>query len=96
MDYVIKWIFNLFAYLVDNVLSWKIIGDFSILHIILGYFLLVVLIEFLSFGFLKSGSTADYIGGIRRSSNSENKKDKKYFKLGKKYRIIDTDSGEVL
>lgn len=96
MELVIKWLFNMFSYLVENVLSWKLIGEFSILHFILGFFLLVVLLEFLSFGFLHSGSTADYIGGLRRSSNSENRKDKKTFKLGKRYRIMDSESGEII
>lgn len=99
MEQVLKWIFKEFAFLTEKVLSWKILGDFSILHFILGSLLLTTLIELISFGFIKSGSTADYVGGIRRSQrNQENRKDRnQYIKSydSSKYGLYKKSTGEI-
>lgn len=99
MEEVLKWIFKMFSFLVEKCLSWKLIGDFSILHFILGFLLLTVLLELISFGFIQSGGNAEYIGNLRRGiRNQENKRDRKqYIKSydSSKFYLMNKKTGEI-
>lgn len=98
MEKVLLWLFKQFSFLIDSALSWKLIGEFSFLHLILGGFLLIAILDLITFGYLNIGGTADYIGGIRRYNNRENKRDKEKF-AKKRYSSttyrIDNRTGEV-
>ncbi len=75
----IVWFFNQIAYLTEQALSWKLIGNFSLLHFILGFNFIIILFSFYKFGIESSG---DMIGSsINRFGNDENRKDKLYFKV---------------
>ena len=76
MEQVILWFIRSISQLVSACLSWKIIGGFSLLHFILGGVLLTTLLSLISFGSLNIGGTADYVGGIRRTRNRENERDR--------------------
>ncbi len=85
MENVLLWIFDLFSYLVSSCLSFKILGEFSLLHLILGFMLLSVLFKFFTFG---ENNTNSYINtGIRSYRNFENSKDKNIY--------INSHTGEV-
>lgn len=77
---VIKWLWEMLAYLVKSALSWKVFDEFSYLHLVLGLALLLCLLSFLTFGFTWSGGAADYGGAIIRSKRAENYKDKQNYK----------------
>lgn len=98
MEEVLKWLFKMFSFLVEKSMSWKLIGEFSMLHFILGFLLLVTLLELISFGTMKSGGTADYIGGLRRQRNQENKSDRNQYKKtydSSKYGLYNKKTGEI-
>ena len=85
---VITWIWEMLSYLVESALSWKIFEEFSYLHLVLGLALLLMLLSFLTFGYVNSGGSADYIGaGLRAKRNEENWKDRQaYLQKEKDYR----------
>lgn len=99
MEEVLKWLFKMFSYLVEKSLSWKLIGEFSMLHFILAFLLLTVLLELISFGFIQSGGTAEYVGNLRRSiRNQENRKDRNQYRKyydSSKYNLINKKTGEI-
>ena len=78
----LEWLFNKFSYFLEQMLLWKILGNFSLLHLLLGGVFLTILLKFITFGQSNIGGTADYIGSIRRTKNSENVKDKKVYNRG--------------
>lgn len=79
MEQVILWLFHSIVDLVNAVLSWKLIGNFSLLHFILGGVLITAILSLISFGTLNIGGTADYVGGIRRTRNRENAIDREKY-----------------
>ncbi len=79
MEKVLLWLFHSIASLTRSALSWKIVGNFSLLHFVLGGVLLTALFNLISFGTLSIGGTADYIGGIRRTRNRENAIDREKY-----------------
>lgn len=90
MEEVLKWLFKMFSFLIEKSLSWKLIGEFSLLHFILGFLLLVTLLELISFGFIHSGGDAEYIGNLnRKTRNNENHFDRR------KYVLVDKKTGVV-
>lgn len=99
MEEVLKWLFKMFSFLVDKSLSWKLIGEFSLLHFVLGFLLLVTLLELVSFGFIQSGGNAEYIGNLRRGiRNQENKRDRNQYKKSydsSKYGLYNKKTGEI-
>lgn len=76
MEQVILWLFHRIVDLVNAVLSWKLIGNFSLLHFILGGVFITTILSLISFGSLNIGGTADYVGGIRRTRNRENERER--------------------
>ena len=84
MEEVILWLFHRIVDLVNAVLSWKLIGSFSLLHFVLGGVILITILNLVSFGTLSIGGTADYVGGIRRFKNRENARDRERY-AEKKY-----------
>lgn len=82
MGEVLNFIIECLSNLVIEVLSWKILDNFSYLHLVLGLALLGMLISFLTFGYSWSGGASDYMGvRLRQKRNIENRKDKEYYKL---------------
>ena len=79
MERVLLWLFKQFSFLIDSALSWKLIGDFSFLHFVFGGILLISIFNLITFGYLNIGGTADYIGGVRRYNNRENKRDREKY-----------------
>lgn len=79
MEFVVKWLFEQFTYLIDFALSVKIINDFSLLHLVLAVSLVSVLIKFITFGNDNSQKIIRVALGNSSFSNSENKKDKSNF-----------------
>ena len=53
MGEFLLWLINQISYLVSQVLNWKIIGDLSFLHFILGGVIISLIIKFISFGINK-------------------------------------------
>lgn len=94
MEQVLLWFFHSFSFLVESALSWKIIGDFSILHLIFGAVLLTTLLNLISFGTSNIGGTADYVGGIRRAANRENARDRELY-ASKTFENINHKTGEI-
>lgn len=83
---VITWFWEMISYLAETALSWKILEDFSYLHLVLGLALLSVFLSFLTFGYINAGGTADYIGaGLRRKRNEENYNDRQEYRKSYDY-----------
>ena len=79
MQDVLYWLFDCISQLTSTALSWKIIGDFSLLHLVMGALLLTVVLNLISFGTASVGGTAEYVGGILRFKNRENKIDRERY-----------------
>ena len=79
MESVLLWFIRSISQLVNVCLSWKIIAGFSLLHILLGALLLITILNLISFGAINIGGTADYVGGIRRTRNRENARDRRSY-----------------
>lgn len=94
MEKVLLWLFEQLSLLTKSALSWKIIGEFSLLHFILGSILLTAILNLLSFGSDNIGGTADYVGGIRRFNNRENARDREKY-VSKTYETKNHKTGEV-
>ena len=54
MEEVILWLFRMLSTLISTMLTWKIIGDFSFLHILIGILILTSLFKVITFGFFGS------------------------------------------
>ena len=53
MSDVLLWLISQFSYLVTQVLNWKILGDFSLLHFILGGLIISIILKFVTFSISK-------------------------------------------
>lgn len=95
MEYVVKWLFEQFTYLIDFALSVKIISDFSLLHLVLAVSLVSLLIKFITFGNDNSQKIIHVALGNTSFSNSENKLDKNKFNKDYNSIKIDRKTGEV-
>lgn len=94
MEYVIKWLFDQFSYLIDFSLSIKIIKDFSLLHLVLAVSLVSALLKFITFGSENSQNIIRVALGNTSFRNSENKADRTDYKT-KRVRF-DSKTGEVI
>lgn len=79
MEQLLRWLFEKLGWFMEQMLSWKIFGDFSLLHFMIGLSFLGLLLSFFTFGENSIGGTAEYIGGIRRHNNAENRKDRERY-----------------
>ena len=94
MNDILLWFVDKIAYLTQAALNWKILGDLSLLHFILAAILIKIVLDFVTFGYGNVGGTADYIGGIRRTANRENARDKERYS-SKTYETYNHKTGEV-
>lgn len=79
----IIWFLNQIAYLTETALSWKLIGNFSLLHFILGFNFLIILFSFFKFGI---DTTGDVVGTASiRMRNEENYKQRLEYKRSYEY-----------
>ena len=77
------WFLEQISYLTEQALSWKLIGDFSLLHFILGFNFLIILFSFYKFGI---DTTGDVIGTeSMRMRNAENYKQRLDYKRSYEY-----------
>lgn len=83
MEQTIIWFITQIINLVTAVLSWKILGDFSILHLVLGFNFLIILFTFFKFGIETGGESA--VIGANDYRNSENKRQREEYKKTYEY-----------
>jgi hypothetical protein len=76
---ILNWFISKIAYLMEQALNWHILGNLSLMHFVFGAILIVVLLNFITFGAFNVGGTADYFGGIRRTRNNENARDRERY-----------------
>ena len=77
MRSVLFWFFAKFSEFLETSLTWKIYGDFSFTHLLLGAIFVFAIFKF--FGFVSdsySGGLSEYLGLYK---NIENKKDKENY-----------------
>lgn len=79
MKDIMSWLFKQLSYFIEQMLSWKIWDDFSLLHFIIGLSFLGLLLSFFFFGESFVGGTSEYIGGLRRQRNAENRADREKY-----------------
>lgn len=99
MSEIMIWLFKQLSYFIEQMLSWKIWDDFSLLHFIIALSFLGLLLSFFFFGEFSIGGTSEYVGAIRRHRNAENRSDReKYATKIYDSRVdrIDKKTGEVV
>ena len=94
MTDILYWFIDKVAYLTQTSLNWKIVGNLSLLHFIIGAILIKLVLDFVTFGYGNVGGTADYFGGIRRTRNKENARDRNMY-ASKTYESINHNTGVV-
>lgn len=77
MKEVILWLFQKVSDFVTLSLSWKIYGDFSLTHFILGAMFIFAIFRFLGFGADNYGAIVD--DGFSTYKNAENRKEKQNY-----------------
>lgn len=78
MEQVILFLLNRIAELVRYALSWKVYGELSVFHFVLGLTLLLVLLNFFRFG-SESGISMS-IDNANQFRNEENKKSREAYR----------------
>lgn len=74
MKQIILWLFSQISNFVSTSMTWKIYGDFSLTHFILGGMFLIALFKLFGFSFENTGNFATT--GFNLWKNAENKRDK--------------------
>lgn len=77
MKQIILWLFSQISNFVSTSMTWKIYGDFSLTHFILGGMFLIALFKLFGFSFENTGNFS--ITGFNLWKNIENKNDKKNY-----------------
>lgn len=80
MREIVIWFLSLLVDVVEFVLDFKIYGDFSLLHIILGFNLIIIIFSFFKFGDSSSLSDDAISLSHRAFRNSENEKERRNYK----------------
>ncbi len=83
MEQTILWFLGRIVELTEKVLSWKILGNFSLLHFILGFNFLIILFTFFKFGIETGGESA--VIGVNNYRNTENKRQRQEYKESYEY-----------
>lgn len=79
----IIWFLNQIAYLTETALSWKLIGNFSLLHFILGFNFLIIVFSFFKFGIDTTGEVEG--NALIRMRNAENYNQRLEYKRSYEY-----------
>lgn len=77
MKDIVLWLFNQISSFVSISMTWKIYGDFSLTHFILGGMFLIALFKLFGFSFENTGNFAT--SGVTLWKNIENRNDKKNY-----------------
>lgn len=92
MEQAIIWFISQIADFTRSVLSWKILGDFSILHLILGFNFLIILFKFFNFGVDRGAESA--VLGVNNYVNAENKKQREEYRNSYEYYSVNRSRRE--